>query len=87
MRRRIPSKHGAREDSRRILTELERRLLAVSREEHTESGAHKMVVESWEVWAQTAKIRTKVPPAQGLLLLEQAANGLGASSSMLPWGS
>ena len=36
---------------------LERRLLIHSRQVHTESGAHAKVLESWESWAASAKLK------------------------------
>ncbi len=65
--------------------ELERRLLVVTREEHTESGAHRMVVETWEAWAKAAKVRANLSPLEGRLLLEKAVGAPGAPSSTLPW--
>ena len=37
---------------------LERRLLIHSHQVHTESGAHAKVLESWESWAASAKLKT-----------------------------
>jgi len=65
--------------------ELERRLLAVAREEHTESGAHRIVVRSWGRWARTAHGRSRSTPAEGRRRLEEAVLALGAPLSTLPW--
>jgi hypothetical protein len=65
--------------------ELESRLLVVAREEHTASGAHAMVAESWESWAKRVKSRTRLSPSEGRLRIEGATAGLGSSAATLPW--
>lgn len=65
--------------------ELERRLLAFAREEHTESGAHRMLVTSWSRSIKTARRAPRLTPKKGRNRLEQAVLALGAPLSSLPW--
>lgn len=67
--------------------ELERRLLVLANEEHSESGAHKMIVESWTRWAASSGAPAPLTPARGKEVLEEAAAGLGAKPASLPWRS
>lgn len=78
-------KSGSVVASGTAVKELERRLLAFAREEHTESGAHRMVVESWSGWVKTARCRPRLTPTEGRNRLEQAVSALGAPLSTLPW--
>lgn len=65
--------------------ELERRLLTVARQEHTDSGEHKMVVESWSRWAKEGRCQLNLVPSEGRRQLEQAVLALGATTRKLPW--
>ncbi|MGH9365179.1 MAG: AlkZ-related protein [Thermoanaerobaculia bacterium] len=65
--------------------ELERKLLAFAREEHTESGAHRMVIESWSRWGKRVRCEAGLTPAEGRQQLERAVSALGAGLSTLPW--
>ncbi len=65
--------------------ELERRLLTVARQEHTDSGEHKMVVESWSHWAKEARCQLNLAPSEGRRQLEQAVLALGGITPKLPW--
>lgn len=65
--------------------ELERRLLAVAREEHTASGEHKMVVESWSHWAKRERCQSRLAASEGRRRLEAALLALGSTASKLPW--
>ncbi len=78
-------KSGSVVASGTAVKELERRLLAFTREEHTESGAHRMVVENWSGWVKTARCRPRLSPTEGRNRLEQAVSALGAPLSTLPW--
>lgn len=78
-------KSGSVVASGTAVKELERRLLAFAREEHTESGAHRMVVESWSRWVKTARCRPRLTPTEGRNRFEQAVSALGAPLSSLPW--
>lgn len=65
--------------------ELEVRLLAHTRQVHTESGRHELLLEPWTVWSHRARVK----PLRSLSLakekLEQAAEAIGAARSALPW--
>ncbi|HSS44639.1 MAG TPA: hypothetical protein VLO07_04790 [Thermoanaerobaculia bacterium] len=65
--------------------ELERRLLALARDEHTESGAHRMVVESWSRWGKRVRCEVGLTPAEGRQQLERAVSSFGAGLLTLPW--
>lgn len=65
--------------------ELERRLLAVAYEEHTESGAHKMRLKTWARWAAEVKCRTSLSSSEGRRKLERVVKELGGETRMLPW--
>jgi len=67
--------------------ELERRLLVLANEEHSESGAHRMVVQSWSRWADSVGAPDPLTPARGKEILEKAAAALGAGPTALPWHS
>ena len=73
----------------RDAAELERRLLVHSESEHTESGAHQRVLETWEHWARRAKFRAAaMDPGRGRALLEEALAAMNARSgalASLPW--
>jgi hypothetical protein len=57
--------------------ELQIRLLVNAHEEHTESGRHETVLESWPA--------SRLTPSQGRRQLEKAAAALGATATSLPW--
>lgn len=65
--------------------ELERRLLVLGRQEHTESGEHKMHLESWSRWAKEVRCQTSLTPSEARLELEKAVSALGTTASKLPW--
>ena len=68
---------------------LERRLLVHSRQVHTMSGAHAKVLESWESWAASAKLKTgEIPAAKAKKSLEQRVQELNEKfdgTVKLPW--
>ena len=68
---------------------LERRLLIHSHQVHTESGAHAKVLESWESWAATAKLRAgelSVATAKKKIDLRvQELNEQFNGKATLPW--
>ncbi|HKO41694.1 MAG TPA: hypothetical protein VJU84_00265 [Pyrinomonadaceae bacterium] len=68
---------------------LERRLLIHSRQVHTESGAHAKVLESWESWAASAKLKAgEIPVAKAKKSLEQRVQELNERFNgkvTLPW--
>jgi hypothetical protein len=57
--------------------ELELRLLANAREEHTESGKHVTVLEPWPA--------SKLSPAKARQKIEEAVTAIGAELHDLPW--
>ena len=67
------------------LKEIERRLLAHTTEFHTESGAHKMAVEAWVVWAERVGCDTIVPVSRARRMLEDAVSAIGGRPALLPW--
>ena len=68
---------------------LERRLLIHSRQVHTESGAHAKVLESWDSWAELAKLKTgEISVAEAKESLEQRVKELNErfdGKVTLPW--
>ena len=68
---------------------LERRLLIHSQQVHTESGAHAKVLESWESWAASAKLKTgEISVAKGKKSFEQRLQELNErfdGKATLPW--
>jgi len=65
--------------------ELASRLLVHAVEEHTETGRHEIVVQTWSSWAKQAGVREKLSPTQGRKAIEDACGAMGAPSSALPW--
>jgi hypothetical protein len=61
------------------------RLLVVSREVHTESGAHATALESWEAWSKRVGCRPARSVAAARAAIEAAAAALGAPPRALPW--
>jgi hypothetical protein len=78
-------KSGAVLASGAAVKELERRLLAFASMEHTESGAHKMVAESWSRWARRSRCKTGMTLTEARMQIEQAVSALGAGLATLPW--
>lgn len=74
---------------RRAAKKLERKLLVVSREVHTETGAHARVLETWEAWAR--RIGYRAPwktSAEGREELETAVGKVNrnfGAEGRLPW--
>jgi hypothetical protein len=65
--------------------ELEIRLLAHTREIHTESGRHAVAVQSWSSWARSANVKRLRSSAAAKKQIEKAAAHIGAERSALPW--
>lgn len=65
--------------------ELEVRLLATSREIHTEAGRHEMALESWQAWSKRVHCRPAASVPRARKVLEDAAIKLGAPLKALPW--
>jgi hypothetical protein len=66
--------------------ELQRRLLVVAEEIHTESGRHELRLESWRHWAERMRVEP-VGAEEGRREIEMAAAALGAPPRSLPWHS
>ena len=68
---------------------LERRLLIHSKQVHTERGAHAKVLESWESWAASAKLKVgEISSAEAKKRLEQSVQELNerfGGKVELPW--
>lgn len=69
--------------------ELEKRLLIVAAQVHTEGGVHAKVLESWDHWVQrTSFSRTQISPQQAMVTLEsrlEKLNAKYAAKAKLPW--
>jgi len=69
---------------------LERRLLALGLQVHTESGTHAKALESWEHWARRRRLTARLPVAQAKAMLDDRVRLLNADyggSARLPWFS
>lgn len=75
---------GAVQASGPAAKELERRLLAATRQVHTTSGAHATELSTWKRFRRATATRA-IPAARGRADLESAATSLGAPRSLLPW--
>jgi len=64
----------------KVLTELERRLLVIAEQEHTEGGHHARIVRTWAHWLPGER----PPIAAAMADIEAGAESLGAKS-LLPW--
>lgn len=65
--------------------EVERRLLARTQERHTETGAHRIAVESWTTWARREGIRPAPSLDTATKVIEDAVVKMGGTSALLPW--
>jgi hypothetical protein len=75
---------GELEASGRAVHELERRLLVISRDVHTDRGAHAKIAESWERWTE----RTRVTPVDDVDKARREIEGAAATlgpRAKLPW--
>jgi hypothetical protein len=71
-------------------TKLERRLLARGTSEHTPSGRHVRVLETWAAWAKRVGVESRDLPAADAARLALSAPvrgwiGEGRPSGILPW--
>ena len=67
---------------------LERRLLVLGMQVHTESGTHAKTLESWDHWARRRRLTTRLPVAQAKTTLEDRVRRLNAEyhgTTRLPW--
>ncbi len=68
--------------------DLERRLLVIGAQAHTQSGRHAKALESWPHWARRIKLASRVPLAGAKAELEQRVQRLNAEfngDARLPW--
>jgi hypothetical protein len=69
-----------------LAIDLEKRLLAVGRSEHTDSGAHAKVLETWEAWAARERVKPSSSPATSRKRLEaRVAKWEVDPAGLLPW--
>lgn len=64
----------------KIVTELERRLLVIADQEHTEAGHHARTVRTWAAWLSDPRPGLE----EAIAALDAAAESLGARDQ-LPW--
>jgi hypothetical protein len=64
---------------------LEERLLVASRQEHTPSGKHVTVLESWDAFAARTRVEPARDAAAAQAVLEKALVELGGAAALLPW--
>jgi hypothetical protein len=65
--------------------ELEQRLLAHGDQIHTESGKHKIRLETWPAWALRCGCEPAGPAELGRQEIETAVQNLGSTLGCLPW--
>jgi hypothetical protein len=65
--------------------ELEKRLLATTRQVHTASGRHEIAFESWDAWSRRMRCRSMESVPRAKKALEEATVKLGAPLEALPW--
>jgi hypothetical protein len=71
-----------------VALDLERRLLVLGTQVHTESGRHVKSLESWPHWARRIKLATRMPAARAKAELAERVGGLNAEfkgKARLPW--
>jgi hypothetical protein len=70
--------------------ELERRLLVLGMQVHTESGSHAKTLEAWDHWARRKRLTGRLPVARAKAALEDRVRRLNAEfngKARLPWAS
>jgi hypothetical protein len=65
--------------------ELVSRLLVHADQVHTDSGAHKNRLESWEVWSERVGLKADLSLDAGRAHLENAVRAIGGTGQELPW--
>jgi hypothetical protein len=78
-------REGEQLASGKAATDLEARLLVHAEQVHTESGAHKNRLESWQAWSERMGFKTEMSPEAGRERLEQAVRAIGGTGQELPW--
>ena len=72
-------------DERKHVAELEKRVLVAVSDEHTESGHHTRVMQTWSRWAKPRGVKA-IGEREARTVLEAAATSLGAGVK-LPWAA
>ena len=70
--------------------DLERRMLVLGTQVHTESGRHAKALESWPHWARRVKLAARMPAARAKAELAERVGRLNAEFSgkaRLPWAT
>ncbi|HYL74824.1 MAG TPA: hypothetical protein VEU96_11505 [Bryobacteraceae bacterium] len=70
--------------------ELEKLLLVQAESYHTESGNHAKAIQTWQSWAASKRLRTKLTASEAKQQLEKVVDRLNnqfAASGKLPWKS
>jgi hypothetical protein len=70
--------------------DLERRLLVIGAQVHTESGQHAKALESWSHWARRVKLASRMPLAKAKTELAERVQRLNAKfngAARLPWAT
>ena len=70
--------------------DLERRLLVLGAQVHTESGRHAKTLESWSHWGRRIKLASRMPAARAKAELAQIVASLNAdfkARARLPWAT
>ena len=68
-----------------IAKELQTRLLVHGEQIHTESGAHKNCLESWQAWSSRVKFKGDASAEEGRRELEKAICAIGGTGKEFPW--
>ncbi len=69
----------------RPVKELEKRLLVNTRQVHTESGRHAIVVESWNAWAARSGCEAHSSLSKARHIIGHAVELIGGTPIALPW--
>ena len=70
--------------------DLERRLLVLGTQVHTESGRHAKALESWSHWARRVKVASRIPVEKARAELAERVRRLNAQfkgAARLPWAT
>ena len=73
-----------------VALELERRLLVLGMQVHTESGTHAKTLEAWDHWARRKRLGARFSVARAKAALEDRVRRLNAEfngNARLPWSS
>jgi hypothetical protein len=70
--------------------DLEKRLLVLGAQVHTESGRHAKILENWPHWARRIKLASRMPAARAKAELAELVERLNAKfegKARLPWAT